>query len=228
MRRSRPGQGREGTLHECRDPTPLTYRRTTAARPGAVGARPPRRPRRRQGAGHLVGSRSGCRLPQDHGGGVVAVQLRHAVVRGEATSLLRRATDPAVPARLDRSGPAAARTHLVGHSDASRIRTARPRRPSHPQRDSNPCYRLERAASWATGRWGLTRKGPLTVPEACATTAPPTPPRNLPSTRRRRGRVDDRFERWGWGEAAPAGTESMIGTHHDRDPAVGWPADATS
>ena len=24
----------------------------------------------------------------------------------------------------------------------------------HPQRDSNPCYRLERAASWAAGRWG--------------------------------------------------------------------------
>src|ERR1700709_281140 len=23
-----------------------------------------------------------------------------------------------------------------------------------PQRDSNPCYRLERAASWATRRWG--------------------------------------------------------------------------
>src|ERR1700735_3282167 len=25
----------------------------------------------------------------------------------------------------------------------------------HPQRDSNPCYRLERAASWAARRWGL-------------------------------------------------------------------------
>ena len=27
-----------------------------------------------------------------------------------------------------------------------------------PQRDSNPCYRLERAASWATRRWGQPRQ----------------------------------------------------------------------
>src|SRR5215212_1087162 len=31
-----------------------------------------------------------------------------------------------------------------------------------PQRDSNPCRRLERAVSWASRRWGLTRRaGPL-------------------------------------------------------------------
>ena len=29
----------------------------------------------------------------------------------------------------------------------------------HPQRDSNPCYRLERAASWAARRWGPDRWG---------------------------------------------------------------------
>src|SRR5436189_2043825 len=28
---------------------------------------------------------------------------------------------------------------------------------SCPQRDSNPCYRLERAASWAARRWGRPR-----------------------------------------------------------------------
>jgi hypothetical protein len=35
-----------------------------------------------------------------------------------------------------------------------------------PQRDSNPCFRLERAASWATGRWGLfpQRSGPEAQP----------------------------------------------------------------
>ncbi len=41
--------------------------------------------------------------------------------------------------------------------NATRALTARRIRMSsvwHPQRDSNPCYRLERAASWATGRWG--------------------------------------------------------------------------
>src|ERR687890_2225519 len=27
-----------------------------------------------------------------------------------------------------------------------------------PQRDSNPCRRLERAVSWASRRWGLTRR----------------------------------------------------------------------
>ena len=26
--------------------------------------------------------------------------------------------------------------------------------PRHPQRDSNPCYRRERAGSWAARRWG--------------------------------------------------------------------------
>src|SRR5437764_5959814 len=31
----------------------------------------------------------------------------------------------------------------------------RPYESANPQRDSNPCYRLERAASWAARRWGL-------------------------------------------------------------------------
>ena len=31
--------------------------------------------------------------------------------------------------------------------------------PSHPQRDSNPCFRLERAMSSAAGRWGLAPEG---------------------------------------------------------------------
>ncbi len=33
----------------------------------------------------------------------------------------------------------------------------RSRAPEHPQRDSNPCYRRERAGSWAARRWGPER-----------------------------------------------------------------------
>jgi hypothetical protein len=37
-------------------------------------------------------------------------------------------------------------------------RTAPASRTEYPQRDSNPCYRRERAGSWAARRWGLDRK----------------------------------------------------------------------
>ncbi len=38
-----------------------------------------------------------------------------------------------------------------------------PHRKAHPQRDSNPCYRLERAASWAARRWGPGARGRSTL-----------------------------------------------------------------
>jgi hypothetical protein len=38
-----------------------------------------------------------------------------------------------------------------------------------PQRDSNPCFGLERAASWASGRWGHSwaSEQPVILPSAC-------------------------------------------------------------
>jgi hypothetical protein len=57
-----------------------------------------------------------------------------------------------------------------------------------PQRDSNPCFRLERAMSWATRRWGLSHPargsrpsitvGPRRPPEARRLTVPRPCPRS--------------------------------------------------
>jgi len=78
---------------------------------------------------------------------------------------------------------------------------ARPSRPGargrvwigHPQRDSNPCYRLERAASWAAGRWGPGIGAPARAPAIGEAT------RTLGPTGRRTRRTAH------WRHPAPAG-----------------------
>ena len=66
------------------------------------------------------------------------------------------------PAPVDRgSGPAGARRQPGSHG-RPRHDSRAPDRPvvgrAHPVRDSNPCYRRERPASWAAGRTGHDRR----------------------------------------------------------------------
>jgi hypothetical protein len=53
--------------------------------------------------------------------------------------------------------------------------------PAYPQRDSNPCYRLERAASWAARRWG--RRSHHRIHATLPVKPPPGPAGGLQSIR---------------------------------------------
>ncbi len=91
-----------------------------------------------------------------------------------------------------------------------------------PQRDSNPCYRLERAASWAARRWG---RGPVRGTPAHATSVvrscvrsgpsrrsslhpaqPPPAPRRRPASPCRRPPATDRPPFRGCGGSARGNT----------------------
>src|SRR3954465_11990728 len=81
-------------------------------------------------------------------------------------------------------------------------------KPSCPQRDSNPCYRLERAASWAARRWGRPRHNRTGA--ISGGHAPVRPRRRLAKAYASREQYAKRFTRdhdeAGWrGQCSPAG-----------------------
>lgn len=76
-----------------------------------------------------------------------------------------RWVSPSCGARTSRGCRSLARRRVwcaLPSGDVRSVRRAKTNR-EHPQRDSNPCYRLERAASWATGRWGPAIEGRATL-----------------------------------------------------------------
>ena len=95
-----------------------------------------------------------------------------------------------------------------------------PRGAAHPQRDSNPCYRLERAASSAARRWGL---GPeqgepatLAAPPRDPSGRPPAPRASPPRTAR--GRRGPRAGRHGARRSAAAAAPATGGPGPVRRP----------
>ena len=147
-RRLQPGRERRGRTHrtEATVQPPSAHRHST-------GCAAPRRRTRGGRPAHsdcdpVCGRRSAGRpaLPE------IAAQRNAPAAR--AALLPDRCRRPRRRPRDHRRDASVARAHHRSGGSPERVTLGRVQ---HPQRDSNPCYRLERAASWATGRWGLTR-----------------------------------------------------------------------
>ena len=108
-----------------------------------------------------------------HDGAEAARGERLDVAAGAATA---RGHHPTLRALIPQSIPRRGSQHSGGDVTAGQR--------GCPQRDSNPCYRLERAASWATRRWGLAgveATGPRAGDRSAGTLRAETrPPRSNP------------------------------------------------
>ena len=99
-----------------------------------------------------LGSHSAGETPLSRGGLLLALHLQ-----GRQNTLLQRTGSATAGEQMSVCGASPSRESLHGAGKSSGAAATLSYSGSSkrcPQRDSNPCYRLERAASWATRRWG--------------------------------------------------------------------------